>query len=366
MESFNNFTLGCADAFLIKPPTFYQSDFESSIRPTCWTDIKQFDESIVDFPCEDIPFTTATTARLGDYSTSTDSDLLLLDNNIENFFRDLDKETDEWPTCMDFAPAQQFSNLCSLPDRTAFCNDSCDAFLQESSLQLSIGVQEMASMNSGPSDQNGSDEADLLVFQNNEIRTIANGSIYDYIDNTIYHDSLNGEQIGNVLETQSTPEGLTSDIERTAGNSAASRAAADNINAICYPCTFNDCAKVYAKPAHLKAHLRRHVGDKPFVCTWPQCTWKFSRSDELSRHRRSHSGVKPYQCAYCTKSFARSDHLTKHRKVHERKLARQQQQQQQSGGSCSGAAVLGTLLPALPPGRRGRRPKVLALLESVH
>lgn len=86
-------------------------------------------------------------------------------------------------------------------------------------------------------------------------------------------------------------------------------------------CTFNDCKKVYAKSAHLKAHLRRHIGLKPYVCSWPNCTWKFSRSDELSRHRRSHSGVKPYQCLYCTKCFSRSDHLTKHRKVHERKMA---------------------------------------------
>ncbi len=88
-----------------------------------------------------------------------------------------------------------------------------------------------------------------------------------------------------------------------------------------FVCTFDDCKKVYAKSAHLKAHLRRHIGLKPYICSWPNCTWKFSRSDELSRHRRSHSGVKPYQCLYCTKCFSRSDHLTKHRKVHERKMA---------------------------------------------
>ncbi|XP_023298655.2 Kruppel-like factor 2 [Lucilia cuprina] len=87
-----------------------------------------------------------------------------------------------------------------------------------------------------------------------------------------------------------------------------------------YSCTFADCCKVYAKPAHLKAHLRRHLGEKPYICNWPNCTWRFSRSDELARHRRSHSGVKPYKCDFCAKCFARSDHLTKHRKVHERRL----------------------------------------------
>jgi Zinc finger, C2H2 type len=118
------------------------------------------------------------------------------------------------------------------------------------------------------------------------------------------------------------------------------RPIAENENKV-FPCTFGGCQKVYAKPAHLKAHLRRHMGDKPYVCTWHGCEWKFSRSDELARHRRSHLGIKPYKCIYCPKSFARSDHLAKHRKVHERKLAALNKTKQ-----------IWSNLPKVKPGRR--------------
>ncbi|XP_032792313.2 transcription factor Sp4 isoform X3 [Daphnia magna] len=81
-------------------------------------------------------------------------------------------------------------------------------------------------------------------------------------------------------------------------------------------CHHQGCGKVYGKTSHLRAHLRWHSGDRPFVCSWYYCGKRFTRSDELQRHRRTHTGEKRFQCPECGKRFMRSDHLSKHIKTH--------------------------------------------------
>ena len=79
-------------------------------------------------------------------------------------------------------------------------------------------------------------------------------------------------------------------------------------------CHFFGCNKVFGKPSLLRTHLRRHMGERPYVCNWLSCGKRFTELDGLWRHRQTHN-EKKFVCKECLKRFKRKDHLNKHQKT---------------------------------------------------
>lgn len=83
-----------------------------------------------------------------------------------------------------------------------------------------------------------------------------------------------------------------------------------------YTCPFQSCNRISSEHSNMKAHMRLHTGERPYVCRVATCRKSFRWKSSLTYHERAlHSNARPYQCVPCRKSFVEKRKLRLHHQL---------------------------------------------------
>ncbi|KAK1805401.1 hypothetical protein P4O66_019717, partial [Electrophorus voltai] len=124
------------------------------------------------------------------------------------------------------------------------------------------------------------------------------------------------EQVGCVLQV-SQPSSTSYTPSSSFSNPAPQSMPPLTRNRPGAPCP--TCGQVFKRRCHMRAHMLRHSGHKPYCCD--VCHKTFAYKSNLGRHRHTHTPRRAHVCQQCGQSFTQSGTLKKHQLLHAHKEA---------------------------------------------